>query len=326
MFLGFDLLIITLCTISLLTNSFGCYLMCQILNGKRKTGQKLYLLNLSIVGIVKNTNEITSLSIAVTFGKTPPNLAQAVQHHLAILSETMMTLMYYATMFHITIERIIAVRSRMKYQYQNTIKRCKITLAITWIIGVIIGLIFCLLHAVYDYYYAPYNFYIYIVINVSFIIVAVYTYLMLFVEHKNSVFLRQQNHKRKSSIIEVYQESRFHIPIMLMSSFLILVVVPDIVYVVLIGLADGFRRNFDLQELSHGSTVIWHCMVVLNVLSDVSNACIYIFADKSIRKVMFVKLRKGKKWFIRKSTGSSHDIKMAKRRSGVTNFLRETNC
>lgn len=284
----FDIVILILCCISLVMHLFGVYLMTHMYNKGRKTGQKLYLISFSLFEVAKALVEIGLLSIAMLSSQRPSSTIVRLQHHLAIISETMMTFVYYALMFYITIERFIAVTLGMRYCIYGALNRSKITLIITWITGSAIGFTFCLLYESTSFYYVPYNHYVYLFMDIAFTTIAVITYGTLFSQHTKSINFRvnPNGSRRRSTIVEIYNGSKFYIPILLMSSFLFFMVIPDSMYVLLVCLAShqDSASLSRITRLSPTKNIVWHCMTILNVTSDIINACIYIFVEKRTRK------------------------------------------
>lgn len=285
-----DIAILCLCCLSLLMHSLGFYLLICMYHTGRKTGQKLYLINFSLFETVKATIGIALVSIALFFSTSevdPSPLVISIQHHLSILSETMLTFIYYSLLFYITIERLMTVVLGMKYCIYKGRRQSRNILISTWSIGCAIGLLFCLLYGLYGFYYIPYNHFVYVFLDILFIIIAVITYSTLFKKHVKSCSFRvHQNGCQRStrSYTEIYRQSNFHIPVLLMSSFLFLMIVPDLVYVVMVCYQSHLSGLNMIRQLSSSNDLIWHCMIVLNVLSDIANALIYIFAEKRHRK------------------------------------------
>lgn len=294
--LQFDVIILTLCISSLFIHLFGIRVMVHIYKHRRKTGQKIYLINFSIFETTKALVEITMLSIAEFSAKNPSETAIAIQHHLSIISETMMAFLYYAAMFHITIERLATVILGLKYCSHDSVFRAKVTLIITWSIGITIGTTFCLLYKMNNFYYVPYNHYVYLALDILFMVIAASTYITLFGEHRKSFHNTMKNVEDGDipSVMEIYQRSKFYIPVLLMTSFLMFMVIPDLIYVLIFSLDFHFSSVSKITHLSSMKSHIWHCMVVLNVLSDVTNAFIYLFADSTNRRILIKLIRRTK--------------------------------
>lgn len=283
----FDFIILLLCCVSLLLHSFGVWLLVHTYKHGRHTGQKLYLIGFSMFEAIKALIEISLLSIAV-FSTHPSPRVISIQHHLSILSETMMAFIYYSSMFSITIERLIAVTLGIKYCNYEAKNRCQRIIIGTWLIGASLGATFCLLYEYQAFYYVPYNHYVYMAMDVAFSIVSIVIYCLLFMEYGKSVLFRVSLNERKqsTSVLEMFQRSKFHTPVLLMSSFLFMMVVPDLVFLTMVCLRNDHSSTEIIIQLSFKNNLIWHGMIALNVLSDITNACIYIFAEEENRKVM----------------------------------------
>lgn len=305
-FLAFDSFILVLCIFSIILHIFGTYVLLigYYKKKERRTTQRLFLINFSLIEVTRPVCDIILLSIAAFSDRNPSKSLILIQHLFSILSETMFTFLYYSSMFQITLERLLAVVLSFRYRRFNTLVKTKTTIAFTWLIAFIIGLAFCLLHIVFEFYYIPYNYYVYISLDVIFFFIALSTYGILFARHKRSLVIRKSQRREDASSnpssLQIYKESKFYIPTLLMASFLFLMIIPDFVYIMLLRYQDGFSVGSSVTKLTITKDILWHCMVVLNVTSNMLNACIYIFADKTNRKIMYQLIQKTKLSIFRK--------------------------
>merc|ERR1712150_25920 len=86
----------------------------------------------------------------------------------------------------------------------------------------------------------------------------------------------------KMSAFQVFRKSNFYVAVLLITSFLMLMVIPDLVYLVV-----GFLK----AEKSAGLTAYCYLSILLSYLVD---GFIYIFLQNKVRRKLQKKMRKWK--------------------------------
>lgn len=330
---GFDCLILSSCIIGFLFHVFGTHLLVKIYSRRSKTAQKLYLINFSIVEALKILLDILLIAIAVSYSGNPPSVAIVVQHKLAIISETMMTLLYYTSVIYLTADRLLAITLELEYHVEKWLSVSKYLVVGTWLLAIVLGVGFSLAHGINRFYYAPYHLYVYFASDIFFIIFAIITYSTIFKRFKNSISLntivrrnktpKETNTISRPSISDAFKNSNFHLVILLMSSFLCCMVVPDFVNVAMV------IKHLDSSEYTASyrreHKILTHILVFLNACADIGDACIYIFLQKEVRKILRKKMNRAKNFFLPlKSTEESDNAVL---RNALENMreLRETS-
>ena len=125
----------------------------------------------------------------------------------------------------------------------------------------------------------------YLVLDVLFILLALSTYITIFQRYYSSLAFKMEAEMfgRRPSLLMTFMKSTFYIPIAMVTIFLLLMVTPDVANVIFI------VTNNPSQETTA------HIGMVLNVTSDIFDACLYIFLKKTARKWICGKFRRRKK-------------------------------
>ena len=195
-----------------------------------------------------------------------------------------LSLLYFVIMIYVTADRLLAVLLNMKYNVLWSVNKTKYTLIVTWVVCITLGVIVSLLYELFNLHYESYITYVHGVFDIGFIILALVTYGVLFSKYKNSLSMQTRNTEcgqsdRRQSLFEVFRQSNFYISVLLITTFLLLVAVPDII--------------ISVNLIAYNSTTEFsrHACVMLFLLSHTSDACIYILLQKKVRELIIKKLR-----------------------------------
>lgn len=264
---------------NILLHTLGSWLMVSLFRaGILRSVQTLFVIHLSIVEAMSNAVTLSYQVIDVYFH----NAFEAVLY-LDHMIGAAQDLMYYMSMYYLTLDRLIAIRLNIKYQSCCTVRRTKWLLAFTWLISLMICAALITIYILEGkiWYKLPYTNYINLGFSSIYVIIAVTTYITLFIHLINSSQFQTQNNSNASiSIVQVFRRSNFHIPILLITTFLLMVIVPDLVY--LTALQDAnFTENISLV----------YALEILSVSSDTVDALIYIFLIEKVRRLLFKKLK-----------------------------------
>ncbi len=205
--------------LSICLNVLGCYLLAA---GKRLNNSKIVLMNLACSQVVVALIQLVyNCMRALTHPEnmsTIDNLAAAswVLYHLAMLS--------------LTIDRLISIRFLLKYRVIVTEKRLIQAIMASWILAIILAIPFFLSRAWFD----AFKHYVWIVIDVIFIILCLVTYGLIFLKtleirrfHNDQQEMRMCRRKRF-----IFHRNRKLIKIvaLIIVSFVIFTLLPDIIF------------------------------------------------------------------------------------------------
>jgi len=153
-------------------------------------------------------------------------------------------------------------------------------LRITWIVGVLLAVLICLLTYYTDYVWEDTFFnYFYPTLEITFIILAISTYGFIFHKFAKTRTLPVHTHgSQRRSLFQIFRASRFYISVWLILTFLLFMVVPDLTYLG-VNVAYGYVPE-----------VLKICIFISYAISNIVDAVIYIFMEPRVRKVLVRKL------------------------------------
>ena len=107
-------------------------------------------------------------------------------------------------------------------------------------------------------------------------------YLSMFVKYVRSKRNFAQNNN--TSIFQIFIRSRFFIPVLLISTYLVFVIIPLIIAYVMM-----YNIN-NVRERKRILTIIFQMNTVLFPLSCTADVIIYIFLQQSVRQLLYEKM------------------------------------
>ena len=177
---------------------------------------------------------------------------------------TSVTYLYYTAMFLITADRLVATLLNIRHKMVCTTHRTKWTIIFTWLlnIAIIIGLFvysFFTKFGVFWLFAEPVHKVVELIVPATFTVLylwfAIASYILMFVEYSRSRRSASSSPTHLSNF-QLFKKSKFYVSVLLISTFLILMVIPY-----------GF-----LILTKKGRLLI----NVLNMLSDTTDFVIYV--------------------------------------------------
>lgn len=278
--------IIFLSVCNILLHSLGTYLLATLYFNGKANAQKVYLLNLSLLLVCINIlNCIYRIPHAIILYRESDSGIIETQMYIQIILSTGFYPIYYFNMFYLTIDRLLNVLLNAKYKVYWDETKAMYLVQITWIIGLVASICISVAYNYTKFYWeVVYWVYFYPTLDVIFIVLALITYSVLFWKYNMSQNFRAKNkgklaRNRLENSFQAFRRSRFYIAVLLILSFVVLVLIPHIV---------GFVYAYIHQE--QAEMVISICWL-LYLTSDLINAWVYIFVQRSIRTLLWKKLR-----------------------------------
>ena len=281
----------TLDTINIILHLTGCYLLNNIYHNGNRTVQQLYLINLSIIEATKNVGYlIWNVSVIIYLSKysiSSMRIASDVKYYLIPVIITGVYLSYFLAMTYLTVDRLLHVLLHMKYSMFWTINKARKLLIVTCMVNFTISVTFAL-----TFYFTRSDrsyglivkkmFYIYIptVLYTIFLILAVVSYIIMFLKFANSrrVTTERDPEDPRQSLGRIFLNSRFFISIMLVLSYLILMIIPSLI------------RTFYFITGTRVPKLVNVYIDISITLSDTADGIIFIFMNPSVRTLLLKKL------------------------------------
>ena len=269
-----DVLLLVICSVNIIIQVFGCHILISIYkNGQDKVGD-LYIISLSLAELICSS----FVCVEKIFYFTDMT---SVYTYLTAFHFTSAALVYYLSMFYITTDKLLEVLLNIRLPVYWNIEKAKVLLVVTWIAGGLFGF-----SVVLAFKFAAFNFgrvllfYLFPTLDVAFLVLAVPTYLFLFHMFKTartqrpsmSKPMERDVNKSLMSWWKAFRESTFYTAVLMISAFIGLVIIPDLV--ILIG---------DIKLSPHLRLV---CALLCREFSFVVDAFIYVLTIKKVNHRM----------------------------------------
>ena len=265
-------------------HTIGALLLLGIHKDVGESTEQIYVINLAVCEALLNFLEGTRCMTGFfpLCGNTKEILI-GIQKYTLIVMFTGISFVYYLDMIYLTLDRLFVILLNIKYPLYWNEAKAKWLLRLTWIIGVSLSIVISLLTHFTEYIWQNFFFkYFYPILEFGFIILAVLTYSFIFLKYKETRDIPSTigpRGKHQSSLFQVFRKSRFYITVLLTSTFLTFMVTPDLIYL-FVGVVNGNKTE---QLL----TICW----ISYAVSNLSDAWIYIFMQKSVKKLLLKKLK-----------------------------------
>ena len=261
---------VALAVLNISVHTICTSLLCLIYRkGNGSKTQQLYMLNLSLLELMKNIFFfVWNLTAAVGF-ELPATIMWL--SYLCIFAVNI------SSMSLLTGDRLAASWLNVRYNNICTVFRVKVAILCTWVVClVVVPSVFSVLYAVYgicvlDRIMKYTHKFAFPVIYILFFIFASITYAALFVFFVNS---RNRSSSTHLSVLHLFRNSKFYVALLLISSFLVLSVLPQLV-----------KSAMVLKILAFDETLKWTANVAF-YLSDTADGVIYFLFYAPVRKLI----------------------------------------
>ena len=261
---------------------FGSFLLLTLHKQEEEQNvEVLYILNLSICEAISNVLVISiDIPPHISSDTKPTSLANDIHNILIIVKSTGIILVYFLCMAYITADRLMYIVLNLKYPIYWNVSKAKSLLISTWTIGIVLILSIAFAYKIVGFEFQElFNIYFYPTLELAFMALALITYGFIFYRYKKarSPPACSSAPVYRQSVWNIFRSSRFFIALLLIASFLIFIVIPDL-YLFIAAVSKK-------EKVRH--LVI--CRIFF-ALSDTFDALIYIYLQKKVRKIMMEKL------------------------------------
>lgn len=278
-------------TINVALHLNGLFLLICTYKGREKTTQHLHLISLSSAELLRQIASLTVYAI-MTHGFS---VGIDVVPYIAFITRTPLYYLYFFSMIQITADRLAASLLNVRYKVVCTLYKTKILIVCTWFFCILICLpMITSLYFVYGWHWRRKDWnkdnpcktlYVYIpsILNVSYFLFAIITYVIMFkkfVRSRRSVSTISIN----SSGFQLFQTSKFYISVLIITSFLLLAVIPNIL--------TSICTYFEIEY----TTGVFVYVSISESLSDTADGVIYVFMYKPVRAILTKKTNSIAMW------------------------------
>ena len=275
-----SVILILLDVINIFIHSLGSHLLFTLYKKGNKTSQQLFLINLSVIEACINVLRLVFNALTVVYFCNGTTSIQVVTQHLKIVAITGGYYLYIISLFYITCDRLLNVLLNIRYRIYWNESKTKQLLVSTWIV---ISTLSVLVTLVYSFKRNNQNMksiifmslfmYIPPLLNIGLFIVAVISYSYIFLKHSSACKRRHE-----VSLFRIFRNSHFFVSVLLVKTFFLLAVLPNII-----------QTSLKIAGIVFSETFILYTSISFTV-SDTADGIIYIFMQKSVRKLLFQRI------------------------------------
>ena len=277
-----NIVLSVLSSINLCLHITGSYLLISLYKGGQKSVQHILLINLSFSEIAFNMIILPFSVTGILSQLKHSKVLREAQFMIEIFQITGVYYLYYISMMYLTADRMVATILNIRYRNICTTSKVKKLLIVTWVTCMLISSAFpimCEFVGVFEMVKINYPKLVLILtaLDVIFLILAVTSYCVMFYKLTLSRRMTSGNGNRQT-LCSIFLNSKFYISILLISTFLVFTVIPGL-------MITAYRMSMGYLH----DAIDFYTMVSLNV-SFIADAAIYIFMQKSVRKLLCQKI------------------------------------
>lgn len=266
---------------NLLLHSLGFRLLLNL--KQNKENQRLFLLNLTCSEILWNLLLVVRDIYLISKLVGGASSSYTALWCLNMAFSTGVTYIYILAMFYLTLDRLLHITLHMRYTQYWCKRNTKILFAITWISNIALSIVLALL----TYYELDYvmtkihmfvSIYLWTIMNIIYLVFAMVTYLTLFILHLKSErkIRRISSSASGTSILSIFKQSRFSIIAILITSYIVLTIVPSVFRIVI-------WVFYPLSTIKYTVEIYY---LFSTRLSSTVDGIVYIFLQKTIRQLL----------------------------------------
>ena len=264
----------SLFSLTLLLHIFGMYLLAKYSNGVARN-QRLYLVSLSASEILLALHHIIINTVQFITSFPLPNTIWLTV--MQIIHYDGVWIINFGTMIMLTLDRLAEVLLNIKYPLYVTRRKTILVLLTVWLVGIITVIMFTTLYFTYNVNYFDISYrYIYPVLDTAVVLTAIFVYSYIYVKlRRNKRCLPKFNRSVHMDQCAVNRSNKrkFFAPFLILITFLVFIYIPDVIH-------------FTNMHLLKNQVWFKRICAVLYAMNMISDATIYIFLQKSIRKVI----------------------------------------
>ena len=289
------IIISSIIVFNILFHGIGLYLLLKTYTRRGMTTQQMLILHLSVCEFLSNCVWLVIYVLLFLRCYIASPYGYCICTYLALKK-----IMYILIML-MTIDRLAAVLLNFRYRSLWNTDKTKKTLFLTWLIGALHYIAYVILYRFQGewYIHEKWSLYSNTALSIFYVLLAAATYSVLFWKYMKSRKLMHNNQTQQgenessTSISQTFLKSRFYVSVLIVFTYLIFDTIPSC--------AAGF-----LHVHVHYKA-IWAVMRIFRHLNCTSDAIIYIFLQKDVRKELF-------KCISRRKYNENNDKLIVKRR------------
>lgn len=271
-----QILLLTIKTNNIVLHSIGCHLLTVICLKGKSSVQYILVKNLSVIETAISIVGIFITASEMIYHEDGAKTSNEFDKYLTIIRNTGLAFIYFMAMIYITIDRLLEIYLDLRYHLFCNEGNARRLLVATWCVGVLLVVGFTIptvLITKFEYL-EPFYKYILTPVSFSFIILAVTSYVSIFVRFRRTRMHPAHTNKmtkKQVSCFYAFRNSRFFLAVLLITSFILLVELPAFVFML---------YHFVYKSRKY---VIGAIFVLMYDISNIVDAVIYIFVQREVR-------------------------------------------
>ena len=208
-------------------------------------------------------------------------IAGSIAYQLRGIVNTGIVLIYHFNMIYITVNKLIEILLHIRYPVYWNERKAKYLLIVTWVIGIFLSTIVTIAYKLRNFHYDQvFSLYFYPTIDFIFLTLTFTIYGLIFHKFKQTRQCPSQHGSRNStnqnrSVFQVFRKSKFYIPVLWITSFVIFTIVPDLIY-----LFTSINQDVSLPVSLHA------CCYTSYAISTLVDGCVYVYLQKQVRRLL----------------------------------------
>ena len=256
---------------------------------EQESPQQLYLVNLAASEILANILLVVRdiINIIRPLDYLVPSILHTTFWCLNMAFVTGVSYIYILARFFVTGDRLLHICLHAKYARYWYISKTWKLIIITWMCNLVISISLSLF-TYFNFNYVRYEaniskimaVYVLTFLHIIFLIFAFFTYFIMFMKYARSKRNSTQTFSNsvEAPLLQIFINSRFFISLVLISTYLILTVIPSLTRT--IHYLAGYKVPYSLT----------FSYLISTRLSYTVDGCIYTFLQKSVRDILLAKI------------------------------------
>lgn len=270
--------------LNIVLHSVGIHLLRGLPRNERGKLQYIFIINLSATELIINV-----ISFFRNISKLIPTIADSqlgveITQYAYVFDYAVLKFSLQMTMILITLDRMLLIILNVKYPNYLNVNKARFTVIGVWFTSGLIFLTYVLMY-LYVYNRSRYHSCVFfnrvtVAFDFLFILIAAISYGLIFgtlIKRRRQMTASKKS-KRRKTFWKTFRESRFYVALVLIVTFTIFVIPPDI--------------TFAFHACGPGNADIHYVTTILYAVSYLSDGTIYIFMNDKVRRVLIWKLRR----------------------------------
>ena len=303
-------------------HALGCYVLLSLSrNGQQslhQTFQNLYLIQFAFCECLTN---VLQLLRCVSHLISPSSTIKEFHTYLDIINLAGTGTVYYLSISFVTVDRFLDIQLNIRYAVYWSEKQAKSMVISSWLIGFFVSVILTLVQKLHHTNFYQFLFtYYFLPLNLAYLFIAIISYSFIFHKYKKTRSKpRQEGVRRRrcgvteaekptmSNAFEAYRNSRFHVPVLIIVSFVTLKFIPDVIAQIM------FWRTPNTCKV-----VLRVCFISYAILG-IFSSYVYILIQTPVRTLLDKKAKKARRRWSMKRHGGRQKC----RRNGIVSMNTE---